>query len=81
MFRPLNPKEKACIEQVVYPYGGIRNFPVYGGSTTVKPNGDIVYFIELGGLTPCDLQAKKIGRSLKEVLGADEIYLQSVKII
>lgn len=78
--RPLNHKERKCVEQVLSPYG-CGNYPLQGGSMTMQENGNITYFLDIGGVEPLGIQTKKIGKNLKELLGADEIYIQSVKVV
>ena len=78
--RPLNQKEKSCIEKVLYPYG-LGNFPLQGGSMSINEEDNIVYYLDIGRIDPLAVQTRKIGKNLKEILGADEIYIQAVKIV
>ena len=77
-YRPLNQKEFTCIEQAMVPYG-LRNYELQGGSLEDREDDQIIYHLCIKGFNPMEGNPKKFASKIKEALGADVVFIQSVE--
>ena len=77
-FRKINERERLYIEDAISDFGVME---LYGGSREEK-DGKIIYHLSFysAHLSPISPEAGKVGRRIKKVLRADEIWLYGTKI-
>ena len=77
-FRKITHKERLCIEEALAEFGKL---DLQGGSREEK-DGKIIYHLGFyhAHLNSSSGEIKKVGRILKDYLGADEIWIDGSRI-
>lgn len=74
-YRLLNNEEKKAISKVLKPFG----FLYEGHGTRQDGDGKVIYHLEFDTRGVATL-GPELGRKLRRVLGADEVYLMGSKL-